>query len=371
MNCHLTVLSLLAIISSDGVRDTLERNSEFWFVCLLISSAGVAVGCLLEIGETWSDFWKWLAARKDPDANKEDKSWHKPLAAIGLLLVIIGVVGEGVFEAKVSNSDTALRAHDEQVLGDTIIQAGEAEDSAEKAASASARAEGSAGSATKASASAIKVATGARKEADLYAREIANAKQQSADASSKAAAAVSRLAGAEQRLADATQREVHAETELKLLKTPRSLIETDKLVAALKPFPGTGYMLEVAQDDESIQFTKNIGKLLNSVGWIRKEPEGHNLGMMYFNVFGSDPKDAVPVCIGTGIEVSLKTSESLESLQSRPTKFLPHELQVAIALRLALSTSISPPNESNVADKVSVDTDPKLGPITICVGNKP
>lgn len=141
---------------ADAARSALEGKEELWFICLLIASGGVAIGCVLEIPETLADLREWRKLRKE---GTESPSWRVPMAAVGLLLVVLGVIGEGVFEALVSINETALRAHDEQALADTIKEAGTAKDSAEKAQEA-------AELASKASVAAMGKATEASGKAD-------------------------------------------------------------------------------------------------------------------------------------------------------------------------------------------------------------
>lgn len=124
----------------DAVRDSLIRESNKWFTRLLISTGVVALGCILEIGETWTSLRNWTRLkRKLPVEDPNPLSWHIPAGAIGLMLVIVGVLAEGVFEGYVSNSDTAIRGHDEQILADTQRQAA---DTYERAAIAMREAEG-------------------------------------------------------------------------------------------------------------------------------------------------------------------------------------------------------------------------------------
>lgn len=114
----------------DTVRKSLENADEMWFRYLLISSAVVAFGCVLEIGETWIALRRWWQIKKDLPVEEENpKSWYIPVGALGLFLVIAGVSGECIFEAKVSRADTKLRAYDEERLegadfrlGQTLIE---------------------------------------------------------------------------------------------------------------------------------------------------------------------------------------------------------------------------------------------------------
>jgi hypothetical protein len=91
----------------------------------------------------------WTAKFKGQTLEDDPKHWRIPLAAFGLMLVILGVGAETIFESLNSNAETALRGHDEQVLANTIAEAGSAKDSAHTAASDATTAKGDAESAGK------------------------------------------------------------------------------------------------------------------------------------------------------------------------------------------------------------------------------
>lgn len=214
-------------------------------------------------------------------------------------------------------------------------------------------------------ATALTTAGNARREAESFAREIAGAKQAAADA-------VSRLADAEQRLADSTQREAAAEAKLSAIKTPRSLIHADELVAALRPFSGTEYILNVFLDDESMRFTQAVAKALDAAGWVRKQPTTTIIGIPTMGiVLGHGAAENVPACVQTGISLHVHTKESLAVLQSTPSQSLPKTIQAALSLKAAIAPSISPPDERNVMAGFVDPTPPETVPMTICVGKKP
>lgn len=112
----------------DTARQLLIAKSDRWFFWLVVSSIVVGVGVCLEWPEAdtdvkrWHRRWKGLAV---PPEN--EKSLARPASYLGLLLVILGVAGEGLFESLSSHAETALRAHDEQVLADTLSTASIAE----------------------------------------------------------------------------------------------------------------------------------------------------------------------------------------------------------------------------------------------------
>ena len=129
----------------DTVRLSLVASSAFWFRLVLISGFAVALGCAMEVPETIAIFKRWKAARFEGQILEDDpKHWRIPLAAFGLLIVILGVGAETIFESLDSNAETAVRTHDELVLGNTIVKAGTAKNSADAATADATAAQGSA-----------------------------------------------------------------------------------------------------------------------------------------------------------------------------------------------------------------------------------
>jgi hypothetical protein len=142
MRNHLTSLLLSFIYGSpaapDPVRLGLESISARWFRGVWISGIVVAVGCMFEIWEVTFDFKNWRRHRKNllplPD---NPGSWMYPMAALGLFLVVGGIVSETVFEVLVSNSDAAIRSHESDVISNAEVKADVAD---QKAAAATDRA---------------------------------------------------------------------------------------------------------------------------------------------------------------------------------------------------------------------------------------
>jgi hypothetical protein len=134
------------VVSSavDTVRLDLEAKSACWFDLVKYSGYAVAVGCAMEVPETFVLMKRWwlLAFRdEDREETKEDKrSWIIPLAAVGLIIIVAGIVMETYFEGKVSDVDALLRAHEsdkitaaESEASTAIRQAGDAKQSAHDA----------------------------------------------------------------------------------------------------------------------------------------------------------------------------------------------------------------------------------------------
>jgi hypothetical protein len=369
-------LSLFWLISSnapaiDTVRLSLEGSSEEWFSWVRYAGYAVAVGCAMEAPETFIIIKRWWLLRfceEDREETKEDKrSLIVPLAALGLLIIVAGVVVETYAEDRVSYFDGLLRTHESDKITAAEGEAAEATRQAGSAADSSKVAHQESDAAATASGNALDIASGARKEADSFEHDIVTAKQQSASATKQAA-------DAESHLADALQRAAMAERELEYLRTPRSLKDVPSLVAMLAPLKGTQYAMNTFQDDEAFRLTQSIDAVLQAAGWIRKQPP-YRLGVSAFNLFGENNADSVPVCADTGIQIHHVTRESIEELQSRPEKDLPKAIRSAIFLKNVLEPQVLPPDTRNVGKLIALEKKDSVlaeqEPIVICVGKKP
>jgi hypothetical protein len=128
MRNHLASLFLSFITTSpDPVRIALESDSARWFRGVWISGIVVAVGCGLEIWEVAVDLTNWRRHRKKLQSIPDNPgSWRYPMAALGLVLVVGGIVSETVFEVLASNSDSDIRSHESDVLSIAEQNAGNA-----------------------------------------------------------------------------------------------------------------------------------------------------------------------------------------------------------------------------------------------------
>lgn len=112
----------------DPAREVLQATAGRWFNWLLISSAVVALGVALEAPEATVALSRWMKQRGGKEAAETNEtSWTIPVSYLGLLLVIAGVIGEGIFESRVSGADTALQRHDLGMLAEAQKSAGDAE----------------------------------------------------------------------------------------------------------------------------------------------------------------------------------------------------------------------------------------------------
>ncbi len=348
------------------VRSDFEAFRNIWFNRLLISTAVVALGLLFELPEIIHDSVE--AIRKLRQSHKptpQIRPWVKLFVSVGWLLIVVGVGGEFVADSFVSKADGIVQTFDETLIADAQRQTGLASERAARAFERAAKTEREASQENDRAANAEKQAQqeNARAAKALEAAEMARKEAEGFQL---------QIAQANERAASAEQRANEAELELARINTPRSLTNEPTLIAALLPFKGTEYTLNVFMDDESIQFTKVVARSLEAAGWVRKQPTGMDIGIPTVEIaFDQGGTEHVPACLATGISLHAYTKESSETLNSRPVQFLPKTIQAALALNSAIALRISPSDERNVASGI-LDPKPAEGiPMTICVGKKP
>src|SRR5437868_7601208 len=102
-----------------AIRTEVESLRLSYFHWLLFCTGIVALGIFMEVGEVWYetiDFFKrrsleerYFTAPLISRREQSVPSWVKPLAAAGWLLIVAGVIGEGVAEGYVSWADGTLQ----------------------------------------------------------------------------------------------------------------------------------------------------------------------------------------------------------------------------------------------------------------------
>ena len=306
-----------AAAAVNAVRVGLETRSAWWFALVQFAGYAVALGCAMEIPETFLILRRWFKVRfRDLELEEtieDKKSWIVPLAAVGLIFIVVGIVVETFAEAKVSSIEGSIRTFEstqittaEKDAASAVKGAGTAKDSAIVAGTAAANARFQAEQAGKQSEHAGNLANAARQQADGFAKSIEAAKLQAADA-------VSRLADAVARLAEATRKEAAAEASLAAIKTPRTLIKAPELIAALKMYKGSEYQVTVFEDEEATGLAQSIVAALDSAGWVRKQPEQNFYTPGITMDFGKG-FEMVPQCIETGVSVHTQTKIQIRKL---------------------------------------------------------
>ena len=294
------------------------------------------------IGESIADLTNWLEKR--PDAKRK-------LEVVSALILILGLTGD------------IVSIHLTQVeMASITKEAGDAETSSTKAAQAASSAEDSARSATNevgtakiAAGQAVMLARGARQEADSFEKDIVSAKDQAADA--------------ESHLAEALRRAADASAELNRLKSPRLLVDTAGLAAALKPFSGTEFKFSsVFGDSESIELLEQLDAAVDQAGWRRIKQTVMNLGIPVIQLHGRKD-DLINLGINTGVRVEVEV-ETPEAMQALPDERLPPHVKLAVFLNQTLQAHVSPPEPPSPDQLVNlVSGSSKV--IRIKVGKKP
>lgn len=243
-------------------RDQLKNLRDGNFHWLLGCTFAVGVGLLLELPEIIHDLCEiygrktrelkfWLSLPMD---RKEypHRDWVKKWSALGSVLIVIGVMGEGWFESQVSKYDSALSK-----MTDTVVaQASEESNKAEVIASGF--------------------------DAQIAASD---AKAKSAEATAKQF---------EAQIAEANKEATDAKLELAKFKAPRELDtkQRDRVTAKCKSFPRTPFILLVNPDPESIHLLGVLEDILvSSCAWnLQKDdvfgfavptPKGNSVRMVW------------------------------------------------------------------------------------------
>jgi hypothetical protein len=109
----------------------LKHLRDLYFVCLLVCTGLVAIGLAMEVGEIWQDareaIWEeslalehWLRLSIDRNEYPARLSrWKRLFAVVGWVLIVVGVVGEGVFEGLVHKYDLVLSVMSESSIAET------------------------------------------------------------------------------------------------------------------------------------------------------------------------------------------------------------------------------------------------------------
>jgi hypothetical protein len=113
----MTVPAGMTRVLDESIRNDLQRIRDVYFVWLLVCTALVAVGVLLEETES-------IPLRKTrfnistgiPVLSYRLISWKKRITTIGWILIVIGVIGEGIFEGCVSKADVLVETFNTTLL---------------------------------------------------------------------------------------------------------------------------------------------------------------------------------------------------------------------------------------------------------------
>jgi hypothetical protein len=370
-----------------AIRTDLENVRLWHFVGLLVCTGAVFIGLICEVGEISHDVigffrerqieWEYDATpvllRKNREPSHKIKMW----AAVGWLLIVLGVGGEGVFDGFISWADSTLQTFNTIVLRATQKEAGSAAESAKiaheeagavkdlanearadakdalvRARSAQrslAKAEQDAGKAQTAASNALATATDASNRATNAETLLGKAEAEANNAGSAASNALI-LAQNAHREADSFESELE---RLKKQAEDRVLNEYQQEQIRLKilPFLFTPYELESADTDEAENLLFEIDSALTSAGWIYKPSESK-----VFRFAGNMPDGRTFDFAhgGRGVEIGLT-----KALQQR--------------FKIAADELVKALNSEGITAKVVTlpDNDPSPNNVHIMVLNKP
>src|ERR1017187_170454 len=263
-------LSLSFQVGAEMERAHLQRAVDAYFNWLLLCTAMVGLGVLFEAVELLN-LGKY---RINLEAGLPQIAWWKmrlghKIERIGLVLVLLGVAGEGVFEFLGSEAEGTLRKFNKIVIATLYEESARAQSEAESA---------------KAS---LKVYD--KQISDDQARiKTAEATVASANATVRDAAA--KVASADARIAEAQSEAVEAKKETARFneiaereRLARVKIEDQlggwklnvddqkRLVDKLKPFSGTVFDLYV--DPSEVSFMETLNDVLIGARWVRHDPK--------------------------------------------------------------------------------------------------
>lgn len=194
---------------ADPTRDVLDKSIRDFSKLVGWATIAVAIGVALEAIELLHDVVAWLRKRRrekeevailkdmadifpsgdvwdEAEPKPEHPSWVKRVLRVGLILVVMGVVGEWRCGAKLENAHNDLHQYDLAKITEADQKAGEAKDSAETA-------HAEADAAKIASKEGQKVANAAKTSASEAQDKIALVSKQAADINDEMKLALSML----------------------------------------------------------------------------------------------------------------------------------------------------------------------------------
>lgn len=310
---------------------------DMWFHCLLWSTGAVAIGLAFEGPELYFELSHIRLDRRDrrmflaPTSHEIAPRW-KMIAFVGWILIVLGVVGEGIFEAMVSRTDGQVQTFNNILLETAQREAGAAAASAKTAHDEADAVKGIADEARADAKDALAKARAAQ-------HSLAEAESDAARAQAVSSNALGKATEAESHLNEALKRAAEATAELKRLASDRSLTNVFELETKLRVFKGTEYTFSSAYPNQEARgFLRIIDGVLQAAGWkpLRPSPP-----MLAIPVIGSDGVNFnVTPNVLTGIKISVEFPNA--SLQSIPRTEWPVHALAAITLNVELSASISP-----------------------------
>jgi len=106
---------------ADLTRQSLLGYAAQMFTWLVVSSIVTGVGIVFEIPAEFRQLSRWWNLKK----LKKPIGWAFPATFFGLVLVIGGIIGEGIFEYLSANAETNIREYHGRLLGNADARLGQ------------------------------------------------------------------------------------------------------------------------------------------------------------------------------------------------------------------------------------------------------
>jgi hypothetical protein len=257
---------------ADPVRDNLDATVRHFSHLVALSTIAVALGVLMEGVELAHAVVDWRkqkrrekreriqleelrqvvpvseGKKKLPKLHSDEPIWAKLILRVGLILVVIGVVGEWRYGAKLEDAHDAVHRYDLEKIGEANAKSGAAFERA-------AQTEKEAAEDLKATNIARQKAEEARQKAEGFELQIAQANERASEAN---------------RIAE-SERLARVAIEEKLAGWKLTGKQQANLLDRVKPFPDTPYDLSVNPSETA--FMEVLDSILARAGWSRKEPQ--------------------------------------------------------------------------------------------------
>jgi hypothetical protein len=107
-----STLSSVVAKNDELIRSSLEELRTIFFICLIVATVAVLVGVVLEEAEAGMHAIKPVLPLDPMTVYR----WARTLVKIGWILIVVGVAGEGVFEAYLTRTDGILSTFENILL---------------------------------------------------------------------------------------------------------------------------------------------------------------------------------------------------------------------------------------------------------------
>lgn len=309
-----------------AVKSSFQSLRDEYFLDLIICTIAVVIGVAIEEVEyflSWRSVRTLLPLRILLPKHRIDTVARRT-SKVGWLLIIVGVAGEGVYEARVARADGWLQEFNNilftaqgAAINDLGTISARARDDSESAIKQSGMAVGNSKKAEVEASNALELARGARREADSFEKRIVSATDTAIKAETHLSEALRKASEAEAHALSAAQ--LSQDASLKGLEIEGKLADRDftdgqryRMLAVLRSSPIGKQTLNatvllrrkvaiqslLSEGGEALGYAIKIAGIFRSAGWDVTDPDGRGM-------FSIPLKGAAIVVAKDGVERSL------------------------------------------------------------------